>query len=70
MNVKELIAALQQMPQDFEVYGYCDHGQTPEMIKSPSLLFSDGNHYALFDNWTTNGEDALVEGYVTQSVIL
>jgi hypothetical protein len=30
MKVSKMIELLQQMPQDLEVYSYCDHGQTPE----------------------------------------
>ena len=38
MKVKELIAALQLCDQELEVYGYCDHGQTPEKVCGPSVI--------------------------------
>lgn len=42
MKAKELLEALQQLPPehlDLEVYGYCNHAQTPEKICSPQIVW-------------------------------
>lgn len=41
MRVSDLIAALQLMPQDLEVYSYTDHGQTAEKSCRPSIRYTD-----------------------------
>ena len=38
MKVSELIEKLQAMPQDLEVYSYCDHGQQAEVSSSPTVV--------------------------------
>ena len=38
MKVSKMIELLQQMPQDLEVYSYCDHGQRPESSCAPEVV--------------------------------
>lgn len=47
MKVKDLIAALQLMPQELQVYLYCDHGQTPEKTSGPQVYYTDELTYNL-----------------------
>lgn len=65
MKVKELIEALQKMPQDLEVYGVSDHGQIPEQINAPQVVcFGD-------DTEDYCSEDEAEEyGYEDKSVLL
>jgi len=49
MKVKELIVALQSMPQELEVYGICDHGQAPEKACIPSIIYTDTDSYTIQD---------------------
>ena len=67
MTVKELIELLQQMPQDLEVYSYCDHGQTPERSMPPSIQYLSGDDY---DNFTNDPEVAEEYGYKYKVVML
>lgn len=66
MKVSELIEALKLMPQDLEVYSYCDHGQTPEKSCSPSIQWMDDD----FENFTCNKMEAEDNGYENQVVLL
>lgn len=38
MKVSEMTELLQQMPQDLEVFSFCDHGQTPESSCAPQVV--------------------------------
>lgn len=70
MRVKDLIAALQSMDGDLEVYGYCDHGQTAEMVSAPSEIFVERTDHTLFDGYASEGEDAEEYGYTVKAVLL
>ena len=71
MKISELITMLQAMPQDLEVYGYCNHSQTPEKISSPHIVFTNELSYSLYDyEWSTSQKDAEEAGYDKQAVIL
>lgn len=70
MKVSELIKALQKMPQDLEVYGYTDHGQTPEKISSPSIAFTNITTHSLWEDWTLYEDEATDNEYETKFVIL
>jgi hypothetical protein len=70
MKVFELIELLKEMPQDLEVYSYCDHGQSPEKTSTPSIAFTEkANEFCLWDDYTTDEDDAEESGY-TQKVVL
>lgn len=70
MKVKDLIAALKQFDGNLEVYGYCDHGQTPEKVSLPSLIYTDGNPHCLWDEYTYDCNDAEDIGYNAKAVLL
>ncbi len=68
MKVEELIKYLKQMPQDLEVYGYCDHGQTPEKVCHPSVQYTDELCHSLYDGYSS--EDDPEEGHTKEFVLL
>lgn len=70
MKVKELIAALKKFDGNLEVYGYCDHGQSPEKVSGPSFIYTDSNDHSLYDEWTGDAEDAEDAGYSVLAVML
>ena len=69
MKVSRMIELLQQMPQDLEVYSYCDHGQTEESRKpSVYVLIKDSNGYidpGSFMTWA----DAIDSGYEESDLV-
>ena len=67
MKVKDLIEALQLMPQELDVYSYCDHGQTPEKSCSPSVAYGGELTHSL-EEWSSEDEED--SEYVNQFVIL
>lgn len=69
MKVKDLIAALQELDGDLEVYGVSDHGQQPEKISPPSEIFMESAHYSLED-YTGDEEEAEEYGYTVKAVLL
>lgn len=69
MKVKELIEALKSMPQDLEVYSYCDHGQTPEKSSRPCVAYCEDVDYTI-EGWSSDEDDAEAEGYTKKFVIL
>ena len=69
MNVKELIAALQLMPQDLEVYSICTHGQLPERTDYPEVAYSEEIGYTR-EEWTAYEDEAEEMGHVNKFVIL
>ena len=70
MKVKELIAALQLCDQELEVYGYCDHGQTPEKVQVPSEIFAGSLDHTLYDNHVNDLEEAEFMGYTHKAIML
>lgn len=70
MKVKDLIAALKDMDPELEVYGYCDHGQSPEKVSAPSIIYTTGNVHSLDYDWTDNFDDAVDDGYDIKAVLL
>ena len=70
MKVKELIAFLKDMPQNLEVYGYCDHGQSPEMVRSPSVCYTKECEYTLWEEWSADKDEADEQEYAKQFVLL
>lgn len=70
MKVKELIELLKDMPQDLEVYSYCDHGQTPERTGSPRVAHTDELEYFLWDDWATDPHDVKENCYRKAFVLL
>lgn len=69
MKVKELIELLKDMPQDLEVYSYCDHGQTPEKSGVPSVAYTDNFEYLYEGNWL-HEDEAEDYGYTLPFVLL
>jgi hypothetical protein len=64
MKVKELIAHLQQMDGELEVYVYADHGQIPAKADVPELYYtSDDTLHLLWDDWYLK-EDCEGEGLI------
>ena len=55
MKVSEMIELLQQMPQDLEVYSYCDHGQIPEESLRPHVVAVVKSEY----------ENGTIDGYIS-----
>jgi hypothetical protein len=71
MKVKELIAALKKFDGNLEVYGYCDHGQSPEKVSSPSTIYTDRTGHSLWDEWTQDPSEAEDIGtYAVKAVLL
>jgi hypothetical protein len=70
MRVKELIAALKKCDQELEVYGYCDHGQSPEKVSTPSLIYVEGTTHNLWDEYTMDSADAEDFGYTAKAILL
>lgn len=70
MLVKELIELLKDMPQDLEVYSYTDHGQTPEKTSTPSVAYTTEISYSLWEDWTTDEEEASENEYEKKFVLL
>ena len=70
MLVKELIELLKDMPQDLEVYSYTNHGQTPEKTSTPSVAYTTEIAYSLWEDWTTDEEEAVENEYEKKFVLL
>lgn len=70
MKVSELIAHLKQFDGNLEVYAYCDHGQSPEKVSPPSEIYVEGLDHNLYDEWTSDSEDAVDFGYTAKAVML
>jgi hypothetical protein len=70
MKVKELIAALQLRDPNLEVYGYCDHGQTPEKVAAPGIIWVESSEHTLWDGYATSLEEANDQGYKVKAVLL
>jgi hypothetical protein len=70
MKVKELIEHLKKFDGNLEVYGYCDHGQSPEMVSAPSYIYTDSKSHNLYDEWASDPEDAEDAGYSVLAVLL
>ena len=70
MKVSEMVELLQQMPQDLEVYSYCDHGQTPEESCEPSVyvLTKANNGYTDPESYMT-WADAIDSGYEKSDLV-
>lgn len=70
MKVSEMVELLQQMPQDLEVYSYCDHGQTPEKSMSPQVVVVVKSEY---DRDSIDGymekDDAIDFGYEESGLV-
>jgi hypothetical protein len=69
MKVSELIEKLKAMPQDLEVYSYCDHGQTPEKSSSPEIAYTNSSEYFLED-WSDCKVWAKSQGYKGKFVMV
>jgi hypothetical protein len=71
MLVHELIEQLKRFDPMLPVYGYCDHGQTPEKISPPGIIFVKEASHSVWDGeWADNRQDAKQEGYNVKAVIL
>jgi hypothetical protein len=70
MKVKELIELLQKMPQELEVYGVSDHGQSPEQISAPQIIFIEKEVNTLWDNFTTDKNDAFDWNFNIKAILL
>ena len=70
MKIKELIAHLKKFDGNLEVYGYCDHGQSPEKVSVPSYIYTVFKGHTLYDEWTGDPDDAEDIGYTVKAVML
>lgn len=70
MTVKDLIEALQLRDPNLEVYAYTDHGQTPEKVQYPKVIWADNLDHTLWDGYVGSEEEAEEEGYKARAVLL
>lgn len=70
MKVSELIAALQLRDPELEVYGYCDHGQTPEKVSAPGVIWVESVEHTLRDGYAASKEEADECGYKNKAILL
>lgn len=70
MKVRDLITALLAFDGDLEVYGYCDHGQTPEKVSYPGYIWTEANEHTIWDGWAGSLGEAEDEGYTVKAVLL
>ena len=57
MKVKELIKLLQEMPQELEVYSYCNHEQTPEKALEPTVAYTSKLGQIIIDGWCSEEDE-------------
>lgn len=70
MTVHELIAKLLLCDPDMEVYAMCDHGQSPEKVNSPSVIYVGNLDHTLWDDFTSYAEEVEEYGYTKKAIIL
>jgi hypothetical protein len=70
MKVSELISALQLRDPNLEVYGVSDHGQTPEKVQYPKVIWVESAEHSLWDGFAGSEEEAEEEGYKVKAVLL
>lgn len=72
MKVKDLVAALQLCDQELEVYGYSDHGQSPEKASSPQVIYTGSNDAHMFwdGEWTSYAEEAEDQDFKCKAILL
>lgn len=75
MKVKDLIKKLEKYDEagfgDLEVYGYCDHAQSPEKISGPAIIYTSKTSHTLWeDEYTMDKENADYEGYYEKAILL
>ena len=71
MKVSKMIELLQQMPEDLEVYSYCDHGQTPEESMSPQVVAVVKEEYerGTIDGYMASTQEAVDSGYEESDLV-
>ncbi len=71
MKVSRMIELLQQMPQDLEVYSYCDYGQTPEESRSPQVVAVVKEEYDrdTIDGYMASIQEAVDSGYEESDLV-
>lgn len=67
MKAKDLIKALKNFPPDLKVYNYCDHGQSPELAQSPSIIYYTGD---IDEGYSHDKDDAEEYGYKHKAILL
>jgi hypothetical protein len=70
MRVKDLIAALKIFDGNLEVYGYCDHGQSPEKVSIPSIIYVESTVHGLYGEYTMDAVEAEEYGYTAKAILL
>lgn len=71
MKVKELIEYLQRCDQELEVYGYCDHGQSPEKVSAPGVIWIEGDVHTIWDGeWQSSSQEAKAAGFKHKAILL
>lgn len=70
MKVKELIEHLKQFDENLEVYAMTDHGQSPETVRTPELIYASSGSYTLWDEWTEDVDAAADLDFQVKVVLL
>ncbi len=70
MKVKDLIEHLKQFDGELEVYAFTDHGQTPQLISPPQIIYAGDSAYTLWDEWVVAPDEADEYGYQVKAVLL
>lgn len=74
MKAKDLLAALKQLSKaelELSVYGYCDHGQSPEKISNPGVIYLKEDVHTIYDyEYTSDEEEAAENDYKYKAILL
>ena len=71
MKVKDLILLLQREDPNLEVYAMTDHGQAPEKVSCPTVIFTEDTlKHNLWDGFAFEAEDAEEFGYSRRVILL
>ena len=70
MKVKQLIELLKEMPEDYEVFSMCDHGQQPERSQEPMIACTPQDYYNSYSFETyMEPHEAQDEGYDEEDLV-
>lgn len=70
MKAKDLLAQLKLLSKaelELSVYGYCDHGQSPEKVQSPSIVYFGDDPS---DGYANDEDEAEENGYKHKAILL
>lgn len=69
MKVSELIEYLSLRDPDLEVYGFCDHGQTPEKVQYPGVIWA-ASPDTVWEEYVASLEEAKECGFTYKAILL